>query len=49
MTLSCAKCGKEVASEDVYVVNGQNLCEGCAIGSSSQKSPSKPCGPGSGT
>ena len=27
----CGKCKKEIAEEDLYVFEGKNMCEGCAI------------------
>ncbi|SPF42927.1 conserved hypothetical protein [Candidatus Desulfosporosinus infrequens] len=39
----CEKCGAEVASkEDLYEVQGIQVCEDCKI--KSAHSPSQPCG-----
>lgn len=37
---TCRQCGQEVEQEDLYVVNGQDLCEDCAM--DRQQVP-KPC------
>lgn len=39
----CEKCGKE--TDELYEVNGQKMCEECAIAVGGMKSPSKQCGP----
>lgn len=35
--MRCERCGNEVALEEIYQVQGQQLCEDCAI--ASQKGP----------
>ena len=32
MTVECARCGCEVAREDIYHYRGQDLCEDCYMG-----------------
>ncbi|WP_214659267.1 hypothetical protein [Candidatus Formimonas warabiya] len=46
--LNCAKCGQEIEDHESYAVNGEKLCEECAIAKESRQNPSKPCGNGSG-
>lgn len=41
--VSCEKCGKD--SEELYEVDGQKVCEDCAIVLRGLKSPAKQCGP----
>ncbi|MDS1029227.1 HTH domain-containing protein [Bacillota bacterium LX-D] len=36
----CAKCGQELALDDVYKVNGRDYCEDCAM---SKQTVLKPC------
>jgi len=36
----CTKCGQEASPEDIYTVNGQGMCEDCAL--ANQSAP-KPC------
>ncbi|HEY8910161.1 MAG TPA: hypothetical protein VIM51_07760 [Desulfosporosinus sp.] len=40
----CAKCGAEVATEDLSAVNGLMICEICEQKNASSSSPSQPCG-----
>jgi len=38
--VNCARCGNEVSADDLYYVQGQYLCEDCAM--AAQRGP-KPC------
>lgn len=39
----CDKCGAKVNGEDLYLVNGNWVCEDCSL---SYLNPSQPCGGG---
>ncbi|MCW3491011.1 hypothetical protein [Dethiobacter alkaliphilus] len=42
----CEKCNVEVKEDEVYRVNGVEMCEECSL---KYQNPSKPCGGGPGS
>lgn len=43
---NCSKCGSEAAREEMFDVQGEEMCEDCYV---KYQNPSRPCGGGPGS